>query len=149
MAQSARVRKAAASGRALQDANFLPKRERKAIRKGLVRAALANRVADIRIGAAARAEFYRNLRLMKMRRILISKQMFVLEEMVSGLNRKLDRTADHLSRGSVRTAEEKLALSVADDALGAGQVAERAVWQAAGEFSMFAKRKIYYTEVAG
>ena len=150
MTQPTRIRRTAASGRPVRDANFLPKRERKVIRKGLIRAALSNRVAEARVGAAERAEFYRNLRLMKVRRRAIAKEMFVLVAMVDGLTRQVDRVGDRLDHRPTQTPEEQAAekalVAAVDEALDAGQAAERAVSAAAGEFQEFSRRKIYYTQ---
>lgn len=132
-----RVRKAAASGRPLRDANFMSKRERKAVRKGMVRAYLSNRIAEAREGAADRAEFYRNLRYMKIRRKTIAKEMRTLAEMVMAVQQPLRRIEDREPDADLRIVDEALALT---------RSAAAATDSAAVEFDMFARRRIYYTE---
>lgn len=136
-------------------ANFVPKRERKRVRKSMVRAYLANRVAEVRVGAAQRAEFYRNLRMMKLRRIEIAKGMVVLSAMVDALQSRLESLGDRIE-GSVaptRTEDERMVLkqllATADETADLARSAGVAVSTAAAEFWMFAKRRIYYTEVVG
>ena len=67
--------------RASNRSNFQSKSERKRIRKSMIRAYVSNRVADARTASAARIDFYRRLRQMKERRILISRQLSVLASM--------------------------------------------------------------------
>jgi hypothetical protein len=145
-----RVRQVASTGRPVRDANFLPKRERKQVRKSMVRAYLANRVAEARVGAAERAEFYRNLRHMKLRRRKIAAEMYVLGDMVSGLHREITRTVDrHSTRASASDADAGLLRAVersGDEARELARAAEASVATAADEFQLFSQRRIYFTE---
>ena len=135
MAQSGRVRKAAARNRPLRDANFVPKRERKALRKSMIRAYLANRIADARNGAADRADFYRNLRLMKMRRRAIASEFSALEDMVGNLLAAVYKVADRNTEANPRLVNE---------AIDETKVALSSVSTAADEFHLFSRRRMYY-----
>lgn len=132
--------------KAVPGANFASKRERKQVRKGLVRAALANRVAEVRTGAAERAAFYRRLRHMKLRRITIAKKMASLVVSIEALQQQLRRVEDRNDLAG-KTAAEKKALNDLDAALDLGRAAAGSIQAAADEWQLFAKRKIYYTEV--
>ncbi len=135
---SSRVRQVQASGRPLRDANFLPKRERKAIRKGLVRGYVANKVADARLGAAQRAEFYRNLRQIKLRRIEIAKNFQHLADRLISLYEREQRLEDQVGGIDIK---------LLDEAIDAVAAAWKAVNEAASEFASFARQRVYYTEV--
>jgi hypothetical protein len=134
--------------KAVPGANFASKRERKRVRKSLVRAALANRIAEVRTGAAERAAFYRRLRHMKIRRIAIAKKMVDLSITVGALQAQLRRVEDR-NNLTGKTVAEKKALADLDAALDLGRSAKGAVEAAAEEWQLFAKRRIYFTEVAG
>jgi hypothetical protein len=127
-----------APAKAVPAANFASKRERKRVRKSMVRAALANWVATKRGEAAERAEFYRNLRRLKLRRIEIAKAMRVLAIGVEGLQQQLRRVEDR---------NPSFDLKVLDEALDLGRAAVGSTEAAASEWELFAKRKIYFTEV--
>jgi hypothetical protein len=148
-----RVRRAASSGRPVRDANFVSKRERKQVRKSMVRAYLANRVAEARVGAAERAEFYRNLRHMKLRRRKIAAEMHVLGDMVAGLHREITRTVDRYNTRSSSSDVEGTRLlrevqRSGDEARELAKAAQTSVATAADEFQLFAQRRIYFTEAA-
>jgi hypothetical protein len=132
--------------KAVPGANFASKRQRKQVRKGMVRAALANRVAEARTGAAERAAFYRRLRHMKLRRIAIAKSMVGLSISVEALQQQLRRVEDR-NNLTTKTVAEKKALADLDEALDLGRSAVGAIQAAAEEWQLFAKRRIYYTEV--
>ena len=132
--------------KAVPGANFASKRERKRVRKGLVRAALANQVAEVRTGAAERAAFYRRLRIMKQRRIAIAKKMAALTVSVGALQQQLRRVEDRNDLAG-KTVAEKKALADLDNALDLGRAAKGAIEAAAEEWQLFAKRRIYFTEV--
>jgi hypothetical protein len=105
----------------------------------MVRAYLSNRVAEAREGIEDRAEFYRNLRYMKMRRKAIAKEMRSLAEMVGNLRNPLRRIEDR---------EEGVNVVLLDEAMDLTKSASAAAEAAAIEFELFAKRRIYYTEAA-
>ena len=71
--------------RAVTGSNFEPKRIRKAKRKALIRAQFGNMTANVRAAAEDRAEFYRNLRTMKLKRRLIAREMRKLDGMMADL----------------------------------------------------------------
>lgn len=125
------------TGRPAREANFLPKRERKQVRKSMVRAYLANRISEARVGRQDRAEFYRNLRYMKIRRRQIAQQMQVLGDLLEGLYREVGRVPDRYPDAD---------LKLADEAEGLAARAAVAVETAAVELHAFARRRIYYTE---
>jgi hypothetical protein len=127
-------------------ANFASKRERKRVRKSLVRAALANKVAEVRTGAAERAAFYRRLRHMKIRRMAIAKKMVALSVSLAALQQQLRRVEDRNNLAG-KTVAEKKALADLDAALDLGRAAMGAIEAAAEEWQLFAKRRIYFTEV--
>jgi hypothetical protein len=134
--------------KAVPGANFASKRERKRVRKGLVRAALANKVAEVRTGAAERAAFYRRLRHMKIRRMAIAKKMVGLSISVGALQQQLRRVEDRHCMATKTVAEKKVVADL-DAALDLGRSAMGAVEAAAEEWQLFARRRIYFTEVVG
>ncbi|MEV4278688.1 hypothetical protein [Actinoplanes xinjiangensis] len=134
------------SVKAVPGANFTSKRVRKQARKSYVRAVLANRVAEIRTDAAERAAFYRELRHMKIRRIAIAKKMVALSISVAALQQQLRRVEDRNDLAG-KTVAEKKALADLDAALDLGRAAMGAIQAAADEWQLFAKKRIYFTEV--
>ena len=124
--------------RPVADANFLPKRQRKQVRKSMVRAYLANRVTEAREGARDRAEFYRNLRAIKMRRRAIAKEMQALAVTVSGLQQDLRRLED---RGV------EVDLGLLDECYDLARSAVGSTHAAAAEWELFSRRRVYYTEL--
>lgn len=130
--------------------NFTSKSERKRIRKSMIRAYVSNKVADARTGAAARADFYRRLRQMKERRMIVARQMAVLASMAEAASSKastLPALVDNINAKS--PAHKKIVNDLyasIDETVSAGQAAAKSVSAAADEIGAFAKRKIYYSE---
>jgi hypothetical protein len=116
----------------------------------MIRAYVSNKVADARSGAAARADFYRKLRQMKERRIMISRQMVVLAGMVEAASSKASTTSALVDNIDAKTpAQKKVVKDLCDsidETVSAGQAAAKSVSGAAEEMAAFAKRRIYYTE---
>lgn len=137
MSRQGRIRQAARSGGPLRDANFMPKRQRKAVRRGMVRGYLANKVADRQAAREDRAEFYRNLRQIKLHRRVIARQMWLLASSVAGLRSQVRRIEVLYPEIDIRFVEE---------VEGAIRVAELAVQAAASEFYAFSRARIYYSE---
>ena len=132
--------------------NFASKSERKRIRKSMVRAYVSNKVADVRAGSAARADFYRRLRQMKERRVLVSKQMAVLAGMVDSASSKASTVPALVDNLDAKSQVQKKVLNdlyaSVDETVSAGQAAAKSVSAAAEEMAAFAKRRIYYPEGA-
>jgi hypothetical protein len=125
------------SRRPKSGANFQPKRIRKQIRKGLVRGYVGNKVADARVAARERAEFYRNLRLMKMQRRKIADQMRILATMIEGLRRDVTRVGDR---------EPNVDMSLVEQAGALAKVADSSIAAAAEQFHSFSRKKIYFVQ---
>jgi hypothetical protein len=104
----------------------------------MVRAAMSNWVAEKRVAAAERAEFYRNLRQMKLRRIQIAKGMRALAISVEAMQQQLRRVEDR---------NPTFDLKVLDEALDLGRAAVGSTEAAASEWELFARHRIYFTEV--
>lgn len=126
-------------------ANFEPKRVRKAQRKRLIskkslRGELNNRMVDARLSAAERAEFYRNLRQLKMARRKIAAEMATLATLVAGLQREARRVGDRY---------DDVDAGLVDEALHVIKQANAAVSTAADEMHAFSRRRVYFTQVAG
>lgn len=127
----------------VKSANFESKNQREARRKHLVsqktgiRGKAANVVAEKRLSAKERAEFYRNLREIKMRRRQIAKHMSSLERMVEGLQSDIIH---------IRDRYDGLDESKIDEALALTKKANAAVGVASGEFYVFARRRVFFTE---
>ncbi|MEV7014108.1 hypothetical protein [Streptosporangium sp. NPDC051022] len=117
--------------------NFEPKRIRKAKRKMLVRGALGNIVADARMGAEDRAEFYRNLRMIKLRRRHLAKEMATLAGMVQGLVGSVQNVGNRNPEFNARSLEE------ARDQV---KAAYTSVSVAADEFQLFSRVRVYYVK---
>lgn len=132
--------------------NFTSKSERKRIRKSMIRAYVSNKVADVRSASAARADFYRRLRQMKERRILVSRQMGVLASMVDSASSKASTLPALIDNLDAKTPAQKKVLNdlytSVDETVSAGQAAAKSVSGAAEEMAAFAKRRIYYQEGA-
>lgn len=131
--------------RPVKGANFTPKRVRKAERKKLIRkwsmrGALSNRVADARLSAAERAEFYRNLRQLKLRRRSIATEFATLAGLVAGLQRDAQRVMDRYTDVDVGLVEEALHVI---------KQANASTATAADEMQAFSRRKVYFTQVSG
>jgi hypothetical protein len=134
--------------------NFTSKSDRKRIRKSMVRAYVSNKVADWRTAAQDRADFYRKLRQMKERRILISRQMAVLASVVEAASSKastLPALVEPIESNVKTPAQKKVVKDLydsIDETVSAGQAAAKSVSAAAEEMAAFAKRRIYYPEGA-
>lgn len=130
--------------------NFTSKSERKRIRKSMIRAYVSNKVADARTGAAVRADFYRKLRQMKERRVLISRQMAVLASMVEAASSKAGTLPVLVDNIDAKTPVQKKVIKDLNDSIdetvSAGQAAAKSVEGASEEMAAFSKRRIYYTE---
>jgi hypothetical protein len=129
--------------RAVETANFEPKRVRKAKRKAraktLMRGYVGNVIADAQMEAADRAEWYRNLRLMKMRRRLLADKMAQLAADVETLKRTVDRVE---SRGSVPSSVR----DTLDQAKAATSKAHQVVSMTAEELKIFARVRVLYVK---
>lgn len=134
-----RVRTAQRRGAALDGTNFMPKRQRKIVRKSMVRGYLANRAADARIGAENRMKFYRNLRLLKVRRRKIAAEMAVLAEMLGHLVREVRRVGDRYDRLGINE-------TYFDEAVDMTKLAASAAGAAADEFASFSRARVWYSE---
>jgi hypothetical protein len=117
--------------------NFEPKRIRKARRKLMVRGALGNLVADARMAKEDRAEFYRNLRQIKLKRRQLSKEMDKLAGMTEGLLRSVQHTAN-------RHPEFASASRSLDETRELAKAAHTSVSVAADEFRVFSRVRVYY-----
>jgi hypothetical protein len=138
------VKAASGRGRPVKGANFVPKRQRKAARKKLVREYsihgwAANKVDEVKAGARARADFVRNLREVKVRRRKIAAEMAALADMVSGLYRETNRIGDR-----VRDVDS----GYLNEALMTVKAASASVGAVADEFHVFSRARVWYTEVA-
>jgi len=117
--------------------NFEPKRIRKAKRKALIRGYVGNKVADVRSGVEDRAEFYKNLRMVKLRRRHIAKEMAGLADMMRGLLTEVQRTGDRHPDFSSPTLHE------AHDLV---KAAYSSVTVAADDFHLFSRARVYYVK---
>lgn len=127
-------------------ANFQPKRVRKAQRKKLISKRslvgdVRNKVVDARLTARERAEFYRNLRHIKVARRKIAKEMSKLATMVDGLQREIRHVGDRY-----RYAVDS---GVIDEAMRIAKKASGSMSAAADEFEAFSRKRVYFTQVTG
>jgi hypothetical protein len=132
-----RKRKKAQVGTPVRGANFEPKRVRKAKRKALVRGYVSNKVADFKAEMADRAEFFRNLRMMKLQRRKIAHEMRVLADQLGALQREV---------GSVEHRHPTVDLRVVDETHDLVREALKAATVAADEFFTFSRQRIYYVK---
>lgn len=116
--------------------NFKSKAERKKIRKGIVRAAVTNKIADAKVESQERIAFYRRLREMKLRRREIARQMQDLTELVGELRAVVSRET------SRRPHDEMLADDV-KSLLNSGKSKSQSV---ADDYHRLSRQKIYYGE---
>lgn len=126
--------------RAVTGSNFEPKRIRKAKRKALIRAQFGNMTANVRAAAEDRAEFYRNLRTMKLKRRLIAREMRKLDGMMADLLAGVQ----HL--GNRYPAFERAYGRALDEAMEICKAARVSTSVAADEWEAFAARKVYYVK---
>jgi hypothetical protein len=137
MAALGTIKRVAATGKAAKGANFKSKRERKRVRKSMVRGYVSNVITEARVAARERADFYRKLRQVKLRRRHIARELAMLAEMVSGLRREVVRVGDRSRHVDTRLLAEAVQLvKVADSSVGA----------AADEFWTFSRARVWYTE---
>lgn len=116
--------------------NFESKRDRKKRRKGIVRAALANRVADVKITAHDRAQFYRTLREKKLRRREIAQHMQLLADMVADLHNTVRRQANRYNCDPF----------IADEALSQANAVKPKAQAIADDYARLSRQKIYFGE---
>jgi hypothetical protein len=121
--------------RVVKGANFEPKRVRKAKRKTLVRGYVGNKVADFKVEMADRAEFYRNLRLMKLQRRKVAHELRVLTDQLRALQREVASVEHRFPTVNLALVDETHDL--VKDALKAASVA-------ADEFFVFSRQPVYY-----
>lgn len=131
--------------RPVKGANFTPKRERKAerkrlIRKGVMRGHVGNAVADARMSARERADFYRRLRELKQRRRKIAAEFAVLVSVTAGLQRDAQHVLDRHPDVDAGLLEEAMLLI---------KRAHASVGAAADEMQAFSRRKVFFTEMVG
>jgi hypothetical protein len=119
--------------------NFQTKRQRKQFRKSLVRGYISNKLVDKSIARESRAQFYRNLRVIKQRRITIAKEFSLLSDVLHELE------AD-LNQFQRRLAQSDLDHYLAESSLVLTRKAYAAVSAAAAELKGFSHRKVWYTE---
>lgn len=123
--------------RVVKGSNFEPKRVRKAKRKALLRGMVGNTIADVRSEFEDRAEFYKNLRMIKLRRRHVAKEMQVLADMVRGLFSEVQRVENRepdFSAPSLHEAHDAVKAAVTSTSV------------AADEFAMFARNRVYYVK---
>jgi hypothetical protein len=131
--------------RPVKDANFTPKRARKAerkrlIRKGVMRGHVGNAVADARMSARERAEFYRRLRELKQRRRKIADEFAVLVSITAGLQRDAQHVLDR---------HPDVDAGLLDEAMLLIKRAHASVGAAADEMQAFSRRKVFFIEMVG
>jgi hypothetical protein len=115
--------------------NFEPKRVRKAKRKALIRGYLANKVADVRTEMQDRAEFFRNLRLIKLQRREIAAEMSFLAEDLRALSREV---------GAVEQRYPAVDLKLVDEAHDLVLDAIKSASAAASDWFAFSRQRVYY-----
>lgn len=121
----------------VRGANFEPKRVRKAKRKALIRGYLANKRADLRAERADRAEFFRNLRQMKIQRRKIAAEMRALTDRVRALQSEVATVEHRHPTVDLRLVDETRDL--VKDAL-------KSVTAAADDYFAFSRARIYYVK---
>lgn len=111
---------------------FQSKAKRKAYRKTL-RGALANKVIDRKLQKESKAEFYRNLRVMKQRRYELHGMVLHLDTLLSDMIREAIRVGDR-----VKGLETVAALTAATTS-----IAKKQTYAVAGDVGKFARQTIY------
>jgi hypothetical protein len=132
------LRQVARTGRPVKSATFETKSQRKARRKRMVTAAMANRIVDARLDAGDRISFYRRLREMKLRRRAIAACMAQLSISVTALHREVARDQDRVFDTAIRR--------LVDEAAALTQEAAKNVGYAAAEWHVFSRARIYYAK---
>jgi hypothetical protein len=123
--------------RVVKGSNFEPKRIRKAKRKALVKGTFGNIIADARMAKEDRVEFYRNLRMIKLRRRHLAKEMATLAGMMQGLFGSVQNVGNRHPDFDSRALDE--ARDVVKEAYSSVSVA-------ADEFQMFSRVRVYYVK---
>lgn len=123
--------------KAVTGSNFEPKKVRKAKRKVLLRGLAGNVVADVRTEFEDRAEFYRNLRMVKLKRRVLAKEMTVLAEGLQALRSEVSR---------VENRYPDFSSGLIDDARDLAKSAYVSASVAADELAVFAMRRVYYVK---
>lgn len=121
----------------VKGSNFEPKRIRKARRKALVRGTFGNIIADARMAKEDRAEFYRNLRMIKLRRRHLAKEMATLAGMMQGLLGSVQNVGNRHPEFKARSLDE-----ARDEA----KAAFTSVSVAADEFQLFSRVRVHYVK---
>lgn len=137
MATAKKQSTATRSVKPVASANFQSKTKRQRARRGLVQGHVKNAFADARVSARERAEFYANLRNLKMRRRKIAEEMAVLAAMTAGLQRDVLHVGDRYP-----DVDE----AVVDEAHGLVKRANASVGAVADELHAFSRRKVFFTE---
>jgi hypothetical protein len=145
MAPNAKIMEAAETGKPLRGTNFSSKRARKAARKKLVRAAMSgggvrNTIANARHNASIKhrdkQDFYRKLRLIKLRRHKVADRM---QDVVMELN----GLAGGTRRASARVRMADPAMVELTGMLIAEAI--RAADKVSADLRGFARKKVLYT----
>ncbi|MET8341012.1 hypothetical protein [Streptosporangium canum] len=123
--------------RVVKGANFESKKVRKARRKLMIRGAVGNVIADARAAKEDRAEFYRNLRMIKLKRRHLAKEMAVLAGMTQGLLGSVQ---------SVGNRRPEMNGGLLDETRDLVKAAYTSVSVAADEFRMFSRVRVYYVK---
>jgi hypothetical protein len=121
----------------VRGSNFEPKKVRKAKRKMLLRGLAGNAVADVRTEFEDRAEFYRNLRMVKLKRRKLAKEMTFLAQGLQVLRIEVSRVENRYPDFSSR---------LIDDARDLTKSAYVSASVAADELAVFAMRRVYYVK---
>lgn len=122
----------AKTGRPVKGANFGSRRERKAYRKSL-RSVIANKVVDKQLDHKEKQEFYRKLRLVKVRRRKIAAEFRVLVEHLASLERDVNR---------VHTRVPAANPAVVDAAVRLITQAVKAADETAAQFEAFSRKPV-------
>lgn len=123
--------------RAVKGSNFEPKRVRKARRKMLVRGALGNIIADANMAREDRAEFYRNLRQIKLRRRHLAREMATLADRTRDLLTSIQHVGNRYPDFKGRSL---------DEAREEAKAAYTSVSVAADEYRVFSRVRVYYVK---
>lgn len=127
-----KVDEAAKTGRPVKGANFGSKRERKAYRKSL-RSVIASKVIDKQLDRKEKQEFYRKLRLVKIRRRRIAGEFAVLVEHLAALEREVNR---------VHTRAPAANPALVDAAVRLVAQAVKAADETGGQFEAFSRKTV-------
>jgi hypothetical protein len=129
---TSRIDEAAKTGRPVKGANFGSRSERKAYRKSL-RSMVSNKIVDKQLNRKEKQEYYRKLRLVKLRRRKIAHEFRVLVEFLTALERQVAR---------VHTRVPAANPAVVDAAVRLISHAVKAASETAGDFEAFSRRSV-------